>query len=371
MYVWQSKKWPLFTWNHESLLKVLGQTRLSQGQLISRISALGMALGQEARAEILIKESVETSAIEGEKLNPDTVRSSVAKRLGLATAGLPPVDRRVDGLVQVLLDATTGYQKPLTLKRLKNWHATLFPTGYSGLHPIRAGQWRGPEPMQVVSGPIGREKIHYEAPPRNRIPKEMQQFLLWWKSSDNKIEGFVRAAVAHFYFVTIHPFEDGNGRLARALTDMALAQDENLKERFYSLSAQIMEERNTYYEILERTQRGKGDLTEWLLWFLGCSKRAIDNSELLISKVLAKADFWKCHRDASLNDHQRKVVSKLVEAGPGGFKGGLTTRKYVSIAKVSRATAYREIIDLAEKKILQPNSGKGRSVSYDLLWGFK
>lgn len=350
------------------LLHPLGKARLCQGKLLSKVCALGMNLSQEAQAEILVEETIKTSAIEGETLNRDSVRSSVAKHLGLSAVGLPAAERHVDGLVDVLLDATDHYDKPLSIKRVKSWQAALFPTGFSGLSRIRTGKWRGTNPMRVVSGPVGREKIHFEAPPIERIETEMKQFLSWWKQSLNKTEGLLRAGIAHFRFITIHPFEDGNGRIARALTDMALAQDERLKVRFYTISSQIMEERNEYYTILEQCQKGDGDITKWLLWFLECFVRAVGRSEMLISRILVKAEFWQRHRQTIMNERQCKVINRLLDAGKGGFEGGLTTRKYVSIGKVSRATAYREISDLVSKNVLQQNSGKGRNISYDLVW---
>jgi Fic family protein len=367
-YIWQSANWYDFRWQSELLIEAVGRTRFSQGKLLSEVHALGINMSQEAQAEILTEETVRTSEIEGLKIDRESVRSSVAKRLGLPSVGLRKPDRYTDGLVDVLLDATRNYNAPLTADRLKSWQAALFPTGYSGLCRIKTGNWRGSDPMQVISGPIGREKIHFEAPPADRIEAEISRFLSWWETSAGKIEGLLRAGIAHFYFVTIHPFEDGNGRIARAITDMAFAQDEKLSTRFYTLSAQIMAERDEYYHILERSQKGDGDITAWLLWFIGCLERAIKSSEILIAKVLAMAAFWQRHSQTPINDRQRKVINRLLEAGRGGFEGGLTTRKYVSVAKVGRATAYREISDLLNKGILRTNQGKGRSVSYDLTW---
>lgn len=367
-YIWQHKKWPAFIWQEKKLLHGLGSARLCQGKLLSRAATLGMDLNREARSAILVEEAVQTAAIEGQILDRASVRSSVAKRLGLPTAGMPPPDRNTEGLVDVLLDATVNYQKPLTAKRLKSWQAALFPTGYSGLNRIRTGQWRGKSPMRVVSGPVGKEKVHFLAPPQERISHEIKQFLTWWKSGADNLEGLLRAGIAHFWFITIHPFEDGNGRIARALTDMALARDEGLPVRFYSLSARIMKERDDYYTVLEMSQKSGLDITEWLLWFLGCFERSISHSRGIISKVLAKAEFWQQHSQTSINTHQLKVINRLLDAGPGKFEGGLTTRKYVSIAKVSRATAYREITDLLNKNMLRQNPGKGRNVSYDIAW---
>ena len=366
-YVWQHKRWPGFRWFNGRLIEALGRVRLCQGKLLSKIDSLGIQLSQETQAKILTEEAVKTSAIEGEILNRDSVRSSVSRRLGLPAAGLPPADRFADGLVEVLLDAVSGCDKPLTAERLQGWQAALFPTGYSGLRKIHTGKWRGAEPMQVVSGPLGREKVHFEAPPVERIEGEMKRFLKWWQESSGRIEGILRAGAAHFYFITIHPFEDGNGRLARALTDMALARDEGSTMRFYSLSSRIMIERDAYYKIMEQTQKGDGDITAWLLWFLGCMERAIEDSETVVAQVTAKAIFWQKYGQLPLTVHQRKVINRLLDAGPSGFEGGLTTRKYAAMTRVSRATAYREIAGLVSKGILTANQGKGRSVSYRLV----
>ncbi len=368
-YIWQCDPWPKLTWNSGSLLPLLGQARLTQGNLLGRVKRLGFKLGEEAQANILTEEAIKTAAIEGERLNPQMVRSSVARHLGLSAAGLGPTTRSIDGLIEVILDATQNYDKAISTHRLKGWHAALFPTGHSGLHKIRVGQWRGKEPIRVVSGPLGREKIHFEAPPGKVVDAEMRKFLSWWESSLHATDGLLRAGLAHFYFVTIHPFEDGNGRIGRALTDMALAQDEKLKTRYYSLSSQIMEEKDEYYDVLEKCSKsGNTDLTKWLVWFLECFQRAIQRSDKIIGNVLAKADFWQEYAQTELNDRQKKVINRILEAGPGKFAGGLTTRKYVSIAKTSRATAFREISDLLDKKLLRQLSGKGRSVRYDLRW---
>ncbi len=366
-YVWQSVTWPEFHWDNDRLIQPLAQCRLIQGKLLNQLASLDFELGQQAYAEILVEEAMQTSFIEGERLNLASVRSSVARRLGFDTVGLPPSDRYVDGLVDVLLDATERYDALLTAERLKRWQTALFPTGYSGLHRIITGDWRGKKPMQIVSGPIGRERIHYEAPPAKHLEAEMAQFLTWWQQSLQQLDGVLRAGIAHFWFVTIHPFEDGNGRIARAITDMALAQDEEERRRFYSLSAQIVNERDMYYDILERTQQGNGEITEWLMWFLGCFQRAVGSAHIL-HQVLAKATFWKRHAQTLLNNRQRKVINRLLDARQGGFEGGLSTKKYASMTKVSRATAYREISDLVKKQVLQSNQSGGRSTSYDLIW---
>jgi len=367
-YIWQDENWPLFTWRNDSLIDSLGECNFRRGKLIGRAASLGLELGQEARAEVLAAEVLQTSAIEGKKLDHDSVRSSVARRLGLPDAGLSRQDRYTEGLVDVLLDATNNYAEPLNIERLHGWQSALFPSGRSGLNHVITGNFRGDTPMQVISGPIGREKIHYEAPAGPQIKQEMVRFLKWWKESKKNTDGILRAAIAGFWFVTIHPYEDGNGRIARALTDMALAQDEKLAVRYYSLSAQIMDEREEYYQVLERGQKGNLDITEWLSWFLDCFTRSIVRSEKIIARVLHKACFWEVHSRTPLTDRQMKVINRLLDAGPGGFVGGLTTRKYVGMTRVSRATAYREITDLVNKKVLGQNSARGRSVSYDLLW---
>jgi len=263
-----------------------------------------------------------------------------------------------------------NHEKGLTAERLFGWHAALFPTGYSGLHKIRFDGWRDDRqgPMRVVSGPIGREKVHYEAPPADQLEGEMKRFFRWWEKSRNDMDGILRAGMAHLWFVAVHPFEDGNGRIARTLTDMTLAQDENISTRFYSLSSQIMAERDDYYEVLERTNREAGDITEWLKWFLGCMSRAILRSNELLSNVMQKTRFWKRYALTGLNDRQRKAINRLLEAGPSGFEGGMTNRKYANMTHISRATAQRELADLVGKGILRPNPGGGRSASYDLVW---
>ncbi|MEI6438510.1 MAG: Fic family protein [Candidatus Omnitrophota bacterium] len=367
-YIWQNKNWTKFSWDSGRLLSLLGKARKVQGRVLSRVKSLAVTLTSEAQAEILIEEAVKTSAIEGEVLNRDSVRSSVDRHLGLSHAGLSKAERHIDGLVEILLDATRHYDQPLKAQRLKAWQAALFPTGYSGLFKVRAGQWRSGD-VQVVSGPVGREKVHFQAPPASAIDEEIRGFLHWWEKDSADVEGFLRAGIAHFWFVTIHPFDDGNGRVTRALTDMALAQDELLPMRFYSLSSQIMEERNGYYDVLEKSSKGSGDISLWLEWFLGCLTRAMERSEVTIARVLAKAEFWQIHSQTGMNERQRKIVNRLLDAGEGRFQGGLTTRKYVSLAKTSRATAFREIADLVDKKVLVRRAeGQGRSVSYELNW---
>lgn len=367
-YIWQQKDWPNWTWDNDKLIHSLSRCNFKRGQLLGRMASLGVGLNLEAQAEVLTAEVLQTSAIEGQILNPASVRSSVARRLGLPDAGLTTTDRYTDGLVDVLLDATGNYDQPLTKDRLHGWQAALFPTGYSGLHRIITGDFRGESPMQVISGPIGKEKIHYEAPPSNQVDYEIDLFLQWWAEKSEIADGILQAAIAGFWFVTIHPYDDGNGRLARAITDLALARDEKLVTRFYSLSAQILEDRQGYYEILEKSQKSGLDITNWLSWFLGCFERAIDRSDELVGKVLQKSRFWEIHHNKPLTERQLKVVNRLLDAGPDGFEGGLSTRKYAGMTKASRATSYREIADLVAKKMLKQNPGKGRNVSYSLVW---
>ena len=366
-YIWELKNWFDFKYNEAVLLEPLSRLRILQGKLLGRVVSLDLKLETEAQGAILVEETLRTAEIEGQKFNRDAVRSSVALRLGLPR-GIGAQDRNIDGLVDVLLDAVRFHDQPLTLGRLNGWQAALFPSGYSGLRKIRTGRLRGNEPMQIVSGPIGKEKVHFEAVPSGRLNEEMRLFLKWWHSSSGHMDGVLRAAAAHLRFVTIHPYEDGNGRLARALTDMALAQDEKLNVRFYSVSSEIMRGRNEYYRILEDTQRCRVDVTQWCLWFIKCVRSSIEHSQDMIANVFLRVDFWNQHTQTELNGRQKKVVSRILEAGPGNFTGGLTTRKYLSIAKVSRATAFREIADMLDKKVLCQLSGKGRSVHYDLIW---
>jgi Fic family protein len=364
-YIWQTDSWPALRWNNEALLKPLGKARQAQGRLMAKSNYFDL----KDQVEVLVDDAFTTAAIEGEKLNRDALRSSVARRLGLPTAGLAPIQRNEDGLVEMLIDATRNYEKPLTASRLKGWQASLFPTGYSGIHQIVVGNWRtGDEPMQVVSGPFGREKVHFQAPPAGDVKHNVKEFLAWFRSSRSRLDGLVRSAVAHFWFVTIHPFEDGNGRVSRAIADMILAQDEDSPCRLYSMSAQIRNEQKDYYRILEKTQKGSGDITEWIVWFLKCIDHAIACSENRIRVSVDKARFWEIMADTSLNDRQRKVVNRLLDAGQGGFEGGLTNRKYRGMTKTSRETAKRDIANLVGLGILKKNSGKGRSVSYDLVW---
>jgi Fic family protein len=346
----------------------LAAARLAQGKVLGVTRLLDAKLSLEAVAAILAENGAATSAIEGERLDPDAVRSSVARHLGLPSAGLPDPPRAVDGLVEVLLDATRHFDSPLTAQRLFGWQAALFPTGYSGLHPIRTGALRGGAPMQVVSGPVGRERVHFTAPPREGLEEELDCFLAWFNAPPAGLDGLVRAGLAHLWLVTLHPFEDGNGRLARAVTDLALSQDERQPLRFFSLSAQILRERDSYYAILERTQRGGLDVTGWLAWLLGQVAASAAAAEKTVEDTLAKARFWLRHQGTDLNGRQRKVLNRLLDAGRGGFQGGINTRKYMGLAKTSRSTAYRELSGLVEKGCLAPTAKGGRSSGYEIVW---
>ncbi|KPA17219.1 cell division protein Fic [Candidatus Magnetomorum sp. HK-1] len=369
-YIWQNKTWPKLTWDSSKLLQPLGNTRFIQGALLTYMKELGFEIQQIARADVLIEEAIKTSAIEGENLDPNAVRSSVSRKLGISNVDFPNIrDQKADGLVEILLDATINYHQEVTPDRLWGWHAALFPTGYSGLTKVTVGHWRTDNkgPMQVISGPIGREKVHYEAPPAINLTKEIQTFLSWI-NTDLPIDGIIKAGLAHLWFVTIHPFEDGNGRIARTLTDMLLARDENNPKRFYSLSSQMMSERENYYDILNITQKGEGDITLWLKWFIECMYRALQNSNNLLKKIIIKSRFWKEFAHIKLHERQTKVINRLLDAGPDRFEGGLKNKKYSGIAHTSRATAQRELADLVHKGILIKKPGGGRSVNYDLDW---
>ena len=364
MYLWEQPSWPSFTWDNARLAVQLAQVSRAQGRLLGRMEDLGFNLRREAHLNTLTEDVVRSSEIEGEILDHDAVRSSLARRLGMDIGALPPADRNVEGVVEMMLDATSDYAKPLTAERLFGWHAALFPTGHSGMHKILVGQWRDDAsgPMQVVSGPIGHRKVHYEAPPAARVPKEMERFLAWF-ATPGDADPLLTAGLAHLWFVTIHPFDDGNGRIARAIGDLALARSEQSPQRFYSMSAQIRRERDTYYTQLERTQKSGLDITAWQEWFLACMHRAIDGSGATLARVLEKARFWDRFAQASLNARQVKVLNRLLD----GFEGKLTTSKWAKLAKCSQDTAYRDILDLIERGALSKDSGGGRSTSYTLV----
>ncbi len=362
-YIHERKDWPAFRWSPERLADRLASVRHRQGRLIGRMEGLGFPLRAEAVLQTLTEEVLKSSEIEGELLDKEQVRSSLARRLGMDVAGLVPADRNVEGVVEMMLDATQNYTTPLTNERLFAWHAALFPTGHSGMRKIIVGAWRAKAsgPMQVVSGPIGRGHVHFEAPDAGRLEKEMRVFLDWFEA-DVAIDPVIKAGVAHLWFVTIHPFEDGNGRIARAVADLALTRSEGTPQRFYSMSAQIRLERNAYYDMLEATQKGDLDITAWLEWFLKCLERAFDAAETILASVLRKARFWDAQAGERLNDRQRAIINRLLN----GFEGKLTSSKWAKLAKCSQDTALRDIDDLLQRGILIKDAAGGRSTSYSL-----
>ena len=362
-YIHQEAGWPKFTWDQEKLSPRLADVRHRQGRLIGRMEGLGLVLRKEAELETLTLDVLKSSEIEGELLNPDQVRSSIARRLGMDIAGAVPADRNVEGVVEMMLDATQNYDKSLTADRLFGWHSALFPTGRSGMHRIVVGAWRDDArgPMQVVSGPIGKEKVHYEAPSARRLNAEMSRFLAWANKKDGT-DPVLRAALAHLWFVTIHPFDDGNGRIARAIADWALARSEGSSQRFYSMSSQMRAERKTYYDILEKTQKAGLDVTEWMAWFLDCLGRAISGTESTLASVFRKARFWEKNAGKTINERQKLMLNKLLD----GFEGKLTSTKWAKIAKCSQDTAQRDIQGLIEQRVLVKDAAGGRSTSYSL-----
>ncbi len=364
MYLWEKPEWPALTWDEKALAKLLAQVSREQGRLLGKMEALGFDLRGEAHLRTLTEDVVKSSEIEGEKLERDQVRSSIARRLGMDISGLVPSDRNVEGVVEMMLDATGNYAQPLTQDRLFAWHASLFPTGHSGMTKIVTGAWRDDStgPMQVVSGPLGREKVHYGAPPAARLPIEMKKFLEWFEEPKDT-DPLLTAGLAHLWFVTIHPFDDGNGRIARALADMALARSEKTGQRFYSMSAQIGRERGDYYSTLEETQKATLDMTRWQSWFLTCLLRAIEGAQDTLGAVLSKAQFWERFAKEPLNERQIKVLNRLLD----GFEGKLTTSKWAKLAKCSQDTAYRDILDLLDRGALNKDPGGGRSTSYSLV----
>jgi Fic family protein len=365
-YVWQHERWPLLTWDAQTLVKPLSDARFKQGALLGQMSQLGFELQTDAHVQSVTEEVIKSSEIEGEVLDWESVRSSVARRLGLPEAGLSKdVDRKTDAVVEMMLDATTRYDVPLTARRLQRWQAALFPQGFSSIHPVKVGGWRDDHegPMQVVSGPVGREHVHYEAPPAERLDLEMESFLAWFGAPGPNLDGLVRTALAHFWFVTIHPFDDGNGRIARAVADMALAQLERTPRRFYSVSSQLRRERRDYYDVLERTQQGSLDITGWIEWFLGCYGRAVESAQDTSRRVLQVAAFWQHHAAASFNERQKKVLNLLLSTT---YEGHLTARKWAAHAKVSVDTAQRDINDLVARGVLLKNPGGSKNTSYGL-----
>jgi Fic family protein len=364
-YIHQLPEWPRFQWASARIAAQLAAVRHRQGRLLGRMERLGFALQTEANLQSLTEEVVKSSEIEGEILDRDEVRSSIARRLGVEIGALAPTDRNVEGIVEIVLDATENYTAPLTTDRLHGWHAALFPTGRSGMKKITVGAWRTESagPMQVVSGPPHRERVHFEAPAAACLDGEMRDFIEWYNASTD-LDPVLKAGIAHLWFVTIHPFEDGNGRIARAIADMALARSEGMSQRFYSMSAQIRQERNAYYDILESTQKDGLEISKWLEWFLACLDRALSGAETILAAVFAKARFWEVHAGgASFNERQRKMINRLLD----GFEGKLTSSKWATITKSSQDTASRDINDLIKQGVLSKDAGGGRSTSYSLI----
>lgn len=363
MFIHERNDWPQFTWDLEKIGQRLASVRHEQGRLIGQMLALGFKFQQEALLETLTSDVMKSSEIEGERFELGQVRSSIARRLGMDIGGLKSSERHVEGVVEMMLDATRNYDHPLTTDRLFGWHSALFPTGRSGMRPILVGGWRDDQrgPMQVVSGPIGRERVHFEAPPATRLSEEMITFLNWYNQNFD-MDWVIKAGLAHLWFVTLHPFDDGNGRIARAIGDMTLARSEKSPQRFYSLSAQILLERASYYDVLERTQKGTLDVTLWMDWFLTCLSRSIQGAQTTLGSVLSRANFWKSMEGVLLNERQRSVISRLLE----GFQGKLTTSKWAKLTKCSQDTALRDILDLAEKGVLVKGCEGGRSTHYSL-----
>ena len=363
MYLYNNQNWPIFEWNSEKLLPLLSYVRNQQGKLIGKMGALGFELRNEANLEILTLDIIKSTEIEGEILNKEQVRSSIARRLGLEISGLVYSEQNVDGIVDLMIDATKNFDKELNKERLFSWHAALFPTGQSGMYKIITGNWRddSTDPMQVVSGALGKEKVHYQAPPASQLENEMHIFLDWFNLEQNT-DLVLKAAIAHLWFVTIHPFEDGNGRISRALSDMLLARSDEQSYRFYSMSTQIWKERNAYYDLLEKTQKSSLDITNWLEWFLNSLLHAIENSENLLEKIIYKHSFWVKNSKVNLNDRQRKIINMLMD----DFEGVLNTTKWAKIGKCSQDTALRDIQDLIDKEIMVKREQGGRSTNYEL-----
>lgn len=364
LYIWQQPTWPQFTWDNGRLISLLSDVRNLQGRVLGLMSSVGFGIQNTTSLDVMVEDVLRSSEIEGELLNANRVRSSIARHLGISTEGLPEPDHYTEGVVQVMLDAVRNHDVALSHERLFNWHAALFPTGRSGMYPITVAAYRiGAEPMQVVSGAMGRERVHYEAPASEEVPAMMDEFLLWI-NSEQPIDPILKAAVAHLWFVAIHPFDDGNGRLTRTITDMLLAKSDGMPHRFYSMSAEILRERKGYYAALESTTTETMDITLWIEWFLQTLRRAIVRSEVTVRRVVAKSAFWQQHREVAMNERQVKVVNMLWD----GFEGKLTTSKWAKIAKTSQATALRDITDLLEKGVLVAANEGGRSTNYLLAW---
>jgi Fic family protein len=362
-FIHQLPEWPNFEWADAQLTTLVGDVRYQQGRLLGRMENFGFSLRKESSLATLTEDVVKSSAIEGEFLNPDQVRSSIARHLGLDIGGILPVATEVEGVVEMTMDATRNFKEPLTAERLFAWHSALFPSGRSGMRQITVGAWRtaASGAMQVVSGPLGNETVYFEAPNADRLQHEMDVFLKWFEA-DQPMDAVMKAGVAHVWFVTIHPFEDGNGRIGRALTDLLLARADCMGDRFYSMSASIERSRKEYYLQLERSQRGTLDITSWLVWFINCMRHALVGADQTLSKVLRKSRIWEVANNFQINARQRIVINRLID----DFEGKLTTSKYAKLAKCSEDTAYRDICALMEGGILVRNPGGGRSTSYEL-----
>ncbi len=360
-YIYEYKNWPNFTWEEIRINAIFGEVRNLQGKVTGQMNTLGFATKEETTLTTITLDVIKSSEIEGEKLDYEQVRSSIARRLGLNVGGLVPTNRNVDGIVEMMLDATQNYRSPLTSSRLFGWHSALFPNGYSGMHKIEVGHYRTGE-MQIVSGALGKEKVHFEAVPASHVNQEMDSFLKWFNNNE-LMDPVLKAAIAHFWFIIIHPFDDGNGRIARAISDMMLARADKSNERFYSMSSQILVERKKYYEVLQKVQHSSGEITEWLFWFLNCLKNSLHTTERILEKILRKTEFWKIHENTSINERQRLVLNKLFD----GFEGKLKSSKWAKIAKCSSDTALRDIKDLLDKGILRQDQQGGRSTNYELV----
>lgn len=371
-WIWKSANWPNFTWDSAQVQPLLSEARFLQGKLLGILQSFSEDTREQLNLQAMTEEMITTSAIEGSIIDRDSVRSSIYHRLGIGTAGLSgKPDRYVEGLLDIMLDATDNFDMPLNLDRLCRWHAALFPTGYSGLRKIIVGELRGEGEMKIISGRGHKITIHYIAPPYQTLKNELDLFFNWFNVTsvkEEKMDGIIRAAIAHLWYERIHPFDDGNGRIGRAIVDMALSQDEKLSTRFYSISSVMMEHRKDYYHVLDTVSVGEMDVTVWVEWFLNCFINAIKNTMSNIDISIKKSRFWQVHADTPLNERQKKVLNKMLNEGVGGYIGGMTTRKYIGITKVSRATAFRELKDLIEKNCIQPLPEKGRSTAYEIVW---
>lgn len=370
-WIWQQAAWPAFHWQAEKLTELLRQCTHEQGRLVGKMGSVGDNFSQQSMLDALLQNIITSSAIEGETLNASSVRSSLARRLGVHEPESTHRTPRSEGLAELMLDATQHYGLPLSVDRLLRWHQLLFPNNDGPLthSPLRVGALRGEEPMQVVSGRLERPRVHFEAPPRYVLDGELRVFVDWFNAESGTLDPLLRAGIAHLWFVTLHPFDDGNGRLTRALTDLALAQSEHQAIRFYAMSASILDSRQSYYRILEQTQKGTLDITDWLMWFLQTLLASLNRAMGDIDRVLGKARFWQAHRSTPLSNEQLKVLNRLLDGGANGFEGGISASQYQAVAKVSKATATRHLADLVDKGLIQQLEGGGRSTRYRVTDG--